>query len=149
MSVTIHEGTIKEVVKLSLLIPEFKDPYPKDEYEKRLNDNEGLILIATYNSELAGFKVGYHKDHDGSFYSWMGGVAPSFRKLGVAQKLAEYQEKWAVKKGYERIRFKTRNYLKPMLIFALQNGFYIVDVIPYPKVRDNRIVLEKELGFYL
>ncbi|TRX55959.1 GNAT family N-acetyltransferase [Fulvivirga sp. M361] len=148
-SVTIYQGTIKEVVNLSLQVPEFKNSYPEEEYITRLKSKKSLVLVASYNGKPAGFKVGYDKDEDGSFYSWMGAVIPSFRKLGVAQKLADYQENWAIKNGYDRIRLKTRNYLKPMLIFALQNDFNIINVISYPRVRDNRIVLEKELGFHL
>ncbi len=145
VNITILEGTIEEVVAISCQVPEFKDPYPAEEYHLRLKEKEHLVLVAKYEDEPAGFKVGYNKENDGSFYSWMGAVLPKFRKLGIAQALLEEQVQWARSKGYKSVRFKTRNHLKPMLIFGLKNGFDIIEVIPYPGVKDHRILLEKSL----
>ncbi|MEP2774160.1 MAG: GNAT family N-acetyltransferase [Fulvivirga sp.] len=144
MKITINKGSIDDAVYVQGLIPEFVDAYPKEEYFKRLTDNTSLILIATENESPVGFKVGYALDHT-TFYSWMGGIIPTFRKQSVAQKLAQHQEEWARANGFERIRFKTRNYLKPMLIFALKNGFQIIEVNHHKKVNDHRIILEKQL----
>jgi GNAT superfamily N-acetyltransferase len=90
-----------------------------------------------------GFKVGYQREIDGSFYSWMGGVLPDFRRRHVARLLAEAQEKWAAGHGYRRITCKTRNRHKAMLLFALKNGFRITAVEPQPDPDENRIWLEK------
>jgi len=143
--ISVLEGTIEEVVALSQQIPEFQDPYGTEEYHLRLSGKQHLILIATCDEQPAGFKVGYNKESDGSFYSWMGAVLPGFRKLGIAQKLLDEQIIWARSYGYQCIRFKTRNHLKSMLSFGLKNGFDIVAVVKYPDVRDHRIVLEKAL----
>ena len=146
MEISTFEGTIEEIVAISNLIPEFKNPYPAEEYYKRLTGKEHLVQIAKCNGQLAGFKVGYNKENDGSFYSWMGAVLPKFRKSGIAQILLEEQMRWARAKGYKMVRFKTRNHLKPMLSFGLKNGFDIIDIVKYPDVKDHRIVLEKTLG---
>lgn len=143
----IVEGTIKDCLEVMSLIPEFEDnQYDNAVFIKRLSGIESLILVAVTNNRNVGFKVGYKRHQDGSLYSWMGGVVPEFRKLGIAKKLADYQEKWAIKRGYTAIIFKTRNYLKPMLIFALKNGFNVIDVIPKEKITNHRIILRKELG---
>ena len=145
--IKIAEGTIKDCIEAMAQIPEFDDnQYTESEFTKRLNDVDSLILIAIASDKVVGFKVGYKRDEDGSFYSWMGGVVPKFRKQKIAKKLAAAQEKWAEGRGYSAIIFKTRNYLKPMLIFALQNGFNIIDVIPKEKISNHRIILRKELG---
>ncbi len=144
-TIIIRTGSIEEVVSLSQKIPEFIDPHNEAEYEKRLKDKNFLIQIAEYDKQAVGFKVGYEKEKDGSFYSWMGAVLPGYRKLGVAQKLAKQQQEWAVKNGYRSIRFKTRNNLKGMLIFGLKNGFNIIAVEKRPKTKEHRIVLEKDL----
>lgn len=143
--VEIREGSLDEVIEISQSIPEFINPHQKEEYVKRLNGKSSLILVALVDSQLAGFKVGYKKEDNGSFYSWMGGVLPAFRKHGVAKSLAQSQEKWAKQQGYLSIRFKTRNNLKAMLIFGLKNGFNIIDVNPRAKQEENRILLEKNL----
>lgn len=35
-TIEIKEGTLKEVIALSLQIPEFIDPHPIEEYQRRL-----------------------------------------------------------------------------------------------------------------
>ena len=134
---------ISTAVAVSQQIPEFADAYPASEYEKRLLGVPHLILVAYLDGQAAGFKVGYERD--GRFYSWMGGVLPAFRKMGVAKALADYQEDWARSKAYREVAFKTRNYLKPMLIFALGNGFEIESVEAKAQRKDNRIWLVKDI----
>ena len=142
-NIRIENSTIETVVRLSNLIPEFNNPYPLSEYQKRLTGTPSCILVAYINHQPAGFKVGYERE--GCFYSWMGGVLPIFRRMGVACKLAKEQEKWAKKMGYPHVTFKTRNKLKPMLVFALNRGFNIIDLMSNPSIEEFRIVLRKKL----
>lgn len=141
--IAIVEGTPETVVALSKKIPELQNPYPIEEYQKRLNQTAHLILVALMDGQAVGFKVGYARED--YFYSWMGGVLPAFRRRGIARFLADYQENWAKSKGYTTILFKTRNYLKGMLIFAVQNGFDIIGVEHQPDPGNNRILLRKQL----
>lgn len=143
--IIIREGTIAEVVALSILVPEFFQPYSEATYKERLQNKPHLILIAEVDGELAGFKVGYQKETNTEFYSWMGGVLASYRRMGIATKLAEKQESWAKKNGYDTIKFKTRNRLTKMLHFGLHRGFMITDVIKNEKLEEYRIVLQKPL----
>lgn len=145
MNIHIRVGHIQEAVAISKQIPEFKNPYEESTYRARLHGVPSLILIAEHQQKGIGFKVGYRRDKDGSFYSWMGGILPAYRRYQVARKLAECQERWARKQNYSAIRFKTRNKLKSMQIFALSRGF---DIIQLDKTSDRsefRIWLEKEL----
>ena len=143
LNIEIKEGTLEQVVALSQQIPEFIDPHPLEEYQKRLMDKVYLILIVYVNQQAAGFKVGYQRvDY---FYSWMGAILPRYRRMNLATLLAERQEAWAKTKGYTRIVFKTRNYLKPMLLFALKRGFNIISVEKRETVEAYRILLQKKL----
>ncbi|MCI4647946.1 GNAT family N-acetyltransferase [Phaeodactylibacter sp.] len=139
----VRSCSVEEAVACSRQIPELKNPYPAAEYEQRLSGVPHLLLLAESDGDMAGFKAGYERA--GVFYSWMGGVCPEYRRQGVAQALAREQENWAKAEGYRHIRFKTRNYLKPMLIFALNNGFYITAVEKRADPLSNRIWLEKVL----
>lgn len=146
MPIQIREGTVEEVLSVYPDIPEFGKAPPKEVYEKRLfSAPNHLILIACAQEKPVGFKVGYVRDADGSFYSWMGGVAESYRRYGIAQQLLEHMQQWAREHGYQRLCFKTRNYLKPMLIFGLKNGFHIYQVEPRDRLEDYRILLQKDL----
>lgn len=141
----IRVGSIEEAVAVSKKIPEFTNPHEAAEYEKRLSGKKHLILIAYDGTEVIGCKVGYDKEEDGSFYSWMGGVLPAYREQQIAKKLAQFQESWAKEHGFTSIRFKTRNRHKAMLLFALKNGFQIMAVESRETVEEYRIVLEKKL----
>jgi len=140
---SIREGDIATIVALSKQIPEFVNPHEADEYEKRLSGVPHLILVAFANEEPVGFKVGYERD--GAFYSWMGGMLPDFRRLGLAKALADAQERRARQQGYKTITCKTRNCHKGMLIFALKNGFDIIGFEPRATIEQHRILLRKNL----
>ncbi len=135
--------TIEEAVRCAHSIPELEGSYGEEVYHARLKTVPHLLLIAEENGTPAGFKVGYERG--GVFYSWMGGVRPAYRRRGVAKALAAHQEAWAKQRGYPCIVFKTRNYLRAMLIFALNNGFYITGVEEREDPMHNRIWLEKVL----
>jgi GNAT superfamily N-acetyltransferase len=141
--IEIKAGDIRTALMLSRQIPEFVEPAGEEEYHKRLDGKRHLILIALDRGKPVGFKAGYEKeDH---FYSWMGGVLPEYRRKGIARKLAETQEAWARKAGYQKLVFKTRNQHKGMLVFALKNGFDIVGFTAKEKTSANRILLKKVL----
>lgn len=140
---SIRAGDIATVVTLSKQLPEFVNPHEAEEYERRLTGVSHLILVVYANEEPVGFKVGYERD--GAFYSWMGGILPDFRRLGLAKALADEQERWAKQQGYKTITFKTRNSHKGMLIFALQNGFDIIGFEPKSTIEQHRILLRKRL----
>lgn len=145
MSITIKEGNLDDALKVDALIPEFENHYSKESYSKRLDKSKHLILVAYVDNKLAGYKIGYDRFKDGSFYTWIGGVIPEFRKMKVAKTLAEHQEKWAKEQGFTSIILKTRNRYKNMLLFAIKNGFQIIDLKLNDNILDNRIVLRKEL----
>ena len=140
----IQTGTIDDAIKTSLSIPEFKNPYTEKEYLKRLENKVHLILIAKIDKQMAGFKVGYAKENH-TFYSWLGGVLPKYRKKGIANALMEAQENWARKKHFQLIEIKTRNCFKAMLIFSLKQNYFIKDVEKKDNPEQNRIILQKKI----
>ena len=104
-----------------------------------------MILVAEIDEQVVGCKIGYDRDADGSFYSWLGGVLASFRQQGVAKMLSDKQEDWAKNEGYDTVKFKTLNKHKAMLQFALKNGFDIYNINPKNTLADYRIELIKTL----
>lgn len=127
-AVVIREGTIDEAMAVDRQIPEFHmvgDAYDRATYEDRLRDRPKLILVAEVRGDFAGFKVGYEEDPQ-TFYSWLGGVVPEFRRTGVANALRERQEAWARSSGYERIRVKSMKRFPQMLRLLVSAGYGIV-----------------------
>lgn len=144
-SVEVHITDIPTTVSLSRLVPEFSNPYPTETYHQRMGNREHLLLVATVSQQLAGFKAGYASEKSGYFYSWMGGVLPEFRRIGVAKKLADFQEDSALAKGYSHLHMKTRNMHRNMLLFSISRGFQITRVEASDTICENRVYLEKKL----
>jgi hypothetical protein len=59
--------------------------------------------------------------------------------------LAKEQENILIENGYEAVEFKTRNYLKPMIVFALKHGFDIVNLILKDNPPQHHLILRKQL----
>lgn len=145
MNYQIREASSAELLWIHERIPEFSGMASLDFYTERLKDRVYLALLAEKDGELLGFKVGYQDDTLDTFYSWMGGVRPEFRRFGIADALAEYQETWAKEKGFKHIYFKTRNRFPAMISFGLKREFKIIEIIPKGGVEDYRVVMRKEL----
>ncbi|WP_339793026.1 GNAT family N-acetyltransferase [uncultured Imperialibacter sp.] len=141
----IREGTIAEIVEASRHVPELVNPYEESVYHERLDGTEHLMLVAEAEGKVVGFKVGYNRCKDGSFYSWMGGLLPAYRGQGIYQELTSAMEQWAAEKGYTHMLLKTRNKLKPMIRFCLSQGYYVSGFSEHLDAMESRIYFRKEL----
>lgn len=141
----IREASPTELLWVHERIPEFPGRTSLEFYAERLKHRLFLALVAEREGELLGFKVGYQTDTADVFYSWMGGVRPEFRKHGIADALAEFQESWARERGFRSIYFKTRNRFPAMISFGLNRGFRIIDVLTKGGVEDYRVVMQIDL----
>ncbi|MEI8343372.1 MAG: GNAT family N-acetyltransferase [Candidatus Moraniibacteriota bacterium] len=143
--IIVKEDLIDVVAQVSATIFEFDAVYDKEYFEARYNNATKLILVAYINEVPIGFIVAYDKENNGSFYCWMAGVNPNFRRLGVLDDLMKYLEKWAGAKGYKKITIKTRNQRREMLAYLVKNNYNFIDVQSQSLVKDNRILLEKNI----
>ena len=138
------ESALQIVPNLLQQVPELEQIFDA-EGARRLLANAGLALIAQVNGEPAGFKLGYDRFSDGSYYSWLGGVVPEHRGGLVAQHLLTYQETWVRDQGYRGIYVKTRNGFVGMRILLARNGYDMVGIEPYPDAMDSRLLHYKSL----
>jgi predicted GNAT superfamily acetyltransferase len=143
---TIVEGVpdaliTMQLVELYHLIFEDADiPF----FKKRIHEQINVISILAFNKEqLVGFKIGYHYNPQ-IFYSWVGGVHTSFRQKGIGSVLLEMQSSFVKRKGYKKLRTKSMNRFKPMIIMNLKNGFDIIQVYTN-KIGQTKIIFEKSL----
>lgn len=141
----IKDGTVEEVIQLCLAIPEFKNIYSKEEFIRRLSFKNSMILVVEEENTPVGFKCGYEGEEPNTYYSWMGGVIPAYRNLQIAKTLLLEMERRIKAMGYKFLSFKTLNEHKAMLIFALRNGFEIINVVDSTKDSKPRIWLKKQL----
>jgi GNAT superfamily N-acetyltransferase len=141
--VIIREVELELAIPLMEQLPEFDHLPSYEDMSSRINHVPHLVLLAQINDVPAGFKIGYERD--GRFYSWLGGVLPAYRQMGIATALANRQEEWAKTQGYTSIWMKTRNRFPEMLLMAVRRGFRITAVVPREKIEEHRIVLAKSL----
>lgn len=144
-NIIVKEVWIEEVVKVNATIVEFDAAYSKEYFEDRYKDTEKLVILAYIDNNPAGYIISYDRFHDGSFYCWMAGVNPDFRKKGILKELMNYQNNWAKEKGYKKIKIKTRNARREMLSYLIKYWFFLTEVIQKEDINDNRILLEKSL----
>jgi GNAT superfamily N-acetyltransferase len=98
---------------------------PDSEFRSRLNEKPRLlVLLAELDGKPVGFKIGYER-HRGVFFSWLGGVHPDFRRVGVARALVRHQHDWCITAGYSEVQTETYGDVAGMLILNLQEGFEV------------------------
>ncbi|WP_075343354.1 GNAT family N-acetyltransferase [Tenacibaculum agarivorans] len=115
-----------------------------DFFIDRIQSKKDVIIIIAYETKKpVGFKIGYQYNET-TFYSWVGGVLPDYRRKGIAQKLAITQETLIKKRGYTKLRTKSMNRFKPMLLLNIKNGFDIVQVYTNESGQ-QKIVFEKNI----
>jgi ribosomal protein S18 acetylase RimI-like enzyme len=143
--IIIKADCLEDAILVSQQIPEFEDASSINEYKNRLKHVKYLMLTAYLNNKPVGFKIGYETPSKQNFYSWMGGVLPKYRQLGIAEKLLKYQVKWVIKTGYLRISVKTLRKHVAMIKLLQKYGFTQIGIIPYYLDEETRILYEKKL----
>ena len=143
---TVRSGTLAEAKRVNARVAEFDvKARAKGYFEGRLQGKETLVLIAEIGRALAGYTVAYDRFEDGSFYCWMAGVDPRFRRKGALTALMRELEQRARAKGYARLRITTRNSRREMLSYLVKSGYHALKVKRRERVEDNRILFEKAL----
>ncbi|ALB70000.1 GNAT family N-acetyltransferase [Cronobacter muytjensii] len=144
MSISIRHVLPEETAAVYRLIPEFAGLHDAHAIRQRIGDRAACALVAYDEAQPVGFKLGY-ETAPGEFYSWLGGVVSAYRRDGVAQRLLETQERWAQENGYRRLRVKTRNRFRAMLMLLIRNGYQIIELEKKGEAADYRLLLEKSL----
>jgi len=143
--IVIKEVSIEEIIEVNASILEFDRSYGRITFEQRCQGRETLLVVGYINGEAAGYIVGYDRDQDGSFYCWMAGVNPLFRRRGVLTSLMAYEDIWAKKRGYIKLKIKTRNSRREMLSYLVKHDFNFTWVEQKENIEEYRIHLEKQL----
>jgi len=144
VSFVIREGTLEELLSIDLLLPEFEQKSSKENLAQRLKNRKSLLLIACENDKPIAYKLGYELSSK-EFYSWLGGVVPDYRKRGVATKLREAQESWAIENGYSSISVKSMNQFPAMLQLLIASDYQITGYEDNGTLESSKIKFSKKL----
>jgi GNAT superfamily N-acetyltransferase len=123
----------------------FDPPLSEEIVSKELEGRKDILaLFASSQGVYCGYKVGFQHSPE-IFYSWIGGVVTSYRRLGIATRLMETQHTMVKAMGYKFVRTSTKNKYREMLLLNIKFGFDITGVQKKLRENDLSIVLEKEL----
>mgnify|MGYP005698386127 CR=1 FL=1 len=132
---------LNDVIELESLI--FDSPYSREKIIRESSTKNNLLILMAYQSEkIVGYKIGFELSSR-IFYSWIGGVHPEFRSLGIAKKLMETQHHLIPRLGHKCVRTYTENKYKEMLILNIKSGFDIIGVYKSDHDDKQTIMLEK------
>ncbi|HEY5313092.1 MAG TPA: GNAT family N-acetyltransferase [Pirellulales bacterium] len=104
-----------------------------------------LLLVASLDKLPVGFFLGFELKPD-TFFSWLYGVLPEFRRKSIASQLMDAVHTWVAQHDYEVIRFECQNQHRPMLHMSLSRDYEIVGIRWDADRGTNLVIFEKRLG---
>ena len=114
-------------------------------FQRRLDHHPHvLLMVAELEGRPVGFCCGYEL-RPTTFYSWLYGVLPDARRMGVASQLMDAEHAWVSSHGYEMIRLECYNRHRPMILLAVKRGYEIVGVRWDSHTASNLVIFEKNL----
>ena len=102
------------------------------------------MLVALLDEKPVGFIVGFEM-MPSTYFSWLCGVVPDSRRLGVGTQLMQAQEGLAKEHHYNLLRFECQNQHRPMLHVAISEGYDLVGIRWETPTASNVVIFEKEL----
>lgn len=140
----IRDVNLAEILCIHAMIPEMRPAKSTEYYANRIKSRPHLALAAYIDNQPAGFKLGY-AENEQTFYSWLGGVVPTYRRMGVAKALIEAQEHWAINAGYTCINVKSMNRYPGMLRLLIGTGYMIEGYEANGEPMEAKILFSKAL----
>jgi ribosomal protein S18 acetylase RimI-like enzyme len=132
---------------LAELASETVVPTTEAQIDAVLSAPDPLALVAFVDDQPVGFKAGRARDGGRRYYlSFMGGVLPGYRGMGIATELARRQLRTVAGMGYTTVGYYTKHDNVPMLRMALGLGFDIVGLQFKPREKIALVILEREIG---
>ncbi len=130
---------ILEIDEILNSIPEFSHKTTTEEIQKRIEGKDHDFIIAHENNEPAGFLIAYNIDQK-TYYNWLMGVLPEFRRKGFGRQLLEKFESIAKEKGYSAVQVKTMVKFK-----AMQRLLEEMDYHEIGHDEEGKIILRKNV----
>lgn len=123
----------------------FNPPVDEEYFRRRFMGRYNVsLLVAMLDDQPVGFAVGYELMPT-TYFSWLCGVLPDARRIGVATQLMQAQESLAADHAYTIIRFECQNQHRPMLQLAISEGYDLVGIRWDTAGAANVVIFEKEL----
>jgi GNAT superfamily N-acetyltransferase len=117
------EVSDEQVLLITNLVCKIYGESSAQEFQSQLSLHQKVhLLLGLIEGQVVAFKLGYERNPS-EFHSWLGGVLPEFRGVGVAADLLRTQHEWCRMNGYKRVLTSAENRFPEMLILNLRFGF--------------------------
>lgn len=103
-----------------------------------------LLMVAHLDGGPVGFYLGFELKPS-TFFSWLYGVLPECRRLGIASQLMDAAHAWVREHEYAWIRFECQNQHRPMLHMAISRGYNVHGIRWDADREQNLVIFEKSL----
>jgi len=124
----------------------FRPGRDKEFFERRLRNRiNPLVMVARIDNEAVGFFTGMELKPS-VFFSWLVGVLPDARRMGIASQLLRAAGGWARERNYRSIRFECTTQHRAMMHFGIAEGYDIIGIRWDPDRAENLIIFEESLG---
>ena len=124
----------------------FSPDQDKEFFRRRFRGRHNVsMLVALLDDQPAGFIVGFEM-MPSTYFTWLCGVLPESRRIGVATQLIQAQVALAQEHHYNLLRFECQNQHRPMLHVAIGEEFELVGIRWETTTASNVVIFEKELG---
>jgi GNAT superfamily N-acetyltransferase len=142
--VVVGQGELALVTELynQVFIPNRHQEF----FRRRLGGRyQALILVANVEGRPVGFSISFELKPT-TWFSWLIGVLPDYRRAGIATQLLVAEHAWAREHHYTLLRYECHNRHRAMLHLALNMDYDIVGIRWDPDRQDNMIIFEKDLA---
>lgn len=102
------------------------------------------MMVAMVDDRHVGFIVGFEL-MPSTYFSWICGVHPEYRRLGIATQLIQAQQAYAQEHDYATLRFECNNQHRPMLHVAINEGYDLVGIRWDTANGNNVVIFEKDM----
>lgn len=139
MNIIHRNDQISDIHKILNLLPEFTHKTTAQEIRDKIKGKDHDFIIVHDNDKPAGFLVAYNHDEK-TYYNWLMGVLPEFRRKDYGRQLIEKFESIAREKGYSAVQVKTMDKFKAMQ--------HLLANLKYEKIGlddKGKIILKKNL----
>jgi len=124
----------------------FRPPRTAEQLRRRfLGRYNPMILVAQLDGRPVGFATGFELKPT-VFFSWLMGVVPEARRMGVASQIVDAMFSWAREHDYRYVRMECHNSARPILHMAIKQGFNIVGIRWDGDHADNLVIFEAALA---
>ena len=135
--VEIVTSNSEKIASMIQALPEFAFKNSSTDIRSRIEGRQYTVVTARSNGFDAGFMVCYEED-DCSYYNWIMGVLPRFRRSGIGNALIRHFAEAALAAKCPRLRVKTMNKYRSMLRLLVDCHFDIV------ALEDGKITFESD-----